>query len=102
MANSDSVGPERLRNQALGLTPALSLPPRGRWLQDALGRVGSISIALGSCCQYTVRKGRGHNIVSTISALPSAALLSALLPEHGKSADGPWEEVWKAERARPF
>lgn len=38
----------------------------------------------------------------TASAFPSAALLSALLPQCRKSADGPQREIWKAQGARPF
>lgn len=86
VANSDSVGPELVQNQALGLRPALWLPPgpdgcRMLWEEQEASQLCK------GCWPAPSEKGRGHDIV-TIAAFHSTALLNALLPQRRKSADG--------------
>lgn len=83
-----------------GLSTVLSLPPMWQMVAGALGTAGSVSVALGSHVSSIVRKDRSYDMCLLCALL--RGLLRALLPQNRKSVDGPWGEVRKAERARPF
>lgn len=71
---------------------------RGLWEEEETSQLHQ-----GAVVSSPVRKDRSHNIVSTTSAFPSAAQLSALLPQLWELVEGRGGMgCGKAERARCF